>query len=117
MLNIDTFLFEIQASLKKYFAEYRIEFLFKTQKSLKANIYLNKNLFISVRYNTRNERVDFALIQNDQRIFGYDNLKEWHCHPYERPSEHIPCDKPSIDKIISDIKAICAARESGGHYA
>ncbi|MBI5749819.1 MAG: hypothetical protein HZA00_11915 [Nitrospinae bacterium] len=117
MLNIDVFLQQIKASLGKHFIEYRIEFIFKTPKSLKANIYLDKNLFISVRYNIRNERVDFALIQNNQRIFGYDNLKEWHCHPYERPSEHIPCNKPSIDKIISDIKSICATRESGGHYA
>jgi hypothetical protein len=48
----------------------------------------------------------FGLIHNNQRIFGYDNLKEWHFHPYESPSEHILCDKPSIDKIISDIKVV-----------
>ncbi|MFZ3091085.1 MAG: hypothetical protein WA240_10755 [Nitrospirota bacterium] len=105
--DVDAFLSEIKTPLKKYFAEYRFEFLLKTSKSLKANIYLRENLFIAVRYNARNERMDFALIQNNQRIFGYDNLKEWHYHPFENPDEHIPCDKPSMDKIFSDIRKVC----------
>jgi hypothetical protein len=103
-LTVDALLSGIKTSLKNHFTEYRIEFLIRTPKSLKANIYLDKNIFISLRYNARNERIDFALIKDNQRIFGYDNLKEWHYHPYERPSNHIQCNKPSIDKIFSDIK-------------
>ncbi len=115
--NVEAFLSEITSSLRKHFTEYKIEFLLRTPKSLKCNIYFVASLFIAVRYNARNERIDFALIQNNQRIFGYDNLKEWHCHPYENPSAHIPCDKPSIDKIISDIRVICTAiKGSGGHH-
>lgn len=109
--DVDVFLSELEASLKKYFTEYKIEFFVRTSKSLKANIYLSHNLFIAVRYavryNVRNERIDFALIRNDQRIFGYDNLKEWHYHPYGSPSDHFPCNKPPIDKIISDIREVC----------
>jgi hypothetical protein len=104
--NVDTFLSEIEASLKKHFKNFRCEILFKTPKSLKANIILDKDLFIAVRYNARNERTDFALIHNNQRIFGYDNLKHWHYHPFKNPSRHISCDKPSINKIISDIKEV-----------
>ncbi|MEW6417775.1 MAG: hypothetical protein AB1480_06605 [Nitrospirota bacterium] len=115
--NVDSFLSEIKTSLKNYFTESRIEFILKTPKSLKANIHLDENFFIAVRYNARNERTDFALIHNNQRIFGYDNLKEWHFHPYENPSGHIPCEKPSIDKIISDIKIIYDTITSKGqHY-
>jgi hypothetical protein len=72
--------------------------------SLKVNIHLETNNFISIRYNARNGRMDFALISNNQRIFGYDNLKTWHYHPYEDPLSHVPCDPPSIDKILSDTK-------------
>ncbi len=116
-LNVDAFLAEITTSLKKYFTEFKIEFSLRTPKSLKCNIYLEAGLFIAVRYNSRNERIDFALIQHNQRIFGYDNLKEWHCHPHENPSAHIPCDKPSIEKIISDIGVVCTAiKTSGGHH-
>lgn len=104
--NVEAFLLAIDTSLKRHFTVYKIEFILKTPKSLKANIHLAEKFFIAVRYNARNERTDFALIQNNQRIFGYDNLKEWHCHPFDAPSKHIPCDKPSIDKIIADIKKV-----------
>ncbi len=102
----DVFLSEVKTCLKNHFKNFQIEILFKTPKSLKANIILDENLFIALRYNARNERTDFALIHNNQRIFGYDNLKKWHYHPFENPSRHIPCDKPSINKIISDIKEV-----------
>ena len=104
--NVDVFLSEIKNSLKKHFTKYRFEFLIKTPRSLKTNIHLGENFFIAVRYNARNERMDFALIQDNQRIFGYDNLKEWHYHPVETPEDHIPCEKPSIDEIISKIKEV-----------
>jgi hypothetical protein len=106
-LDVEAFLSEVEASLKNHFIGYKIQFLIRTPKSLKANIHLDKNLFIALRYNARNERIDFALIHNNQRIFGYDNLKEWHSHPYENPSDHVLCEKPSLDKIIFDIKKIC----------
>jgi hypothetical protein len=105
-MNTDAFLSEVETSLQKHFIDYKIEFLLRTPKSLKANIHLIENLFIALRYNSRNERIDVALIQGNKRIFGYDNLKQWHYHPLENPDKHIPCDKPSLDKIFSDIKKI-----------
>ena len=104
--NVDVFLSEVKNSLIKHFTEYRFEVLIKTPLSLIANIHIGKELFIAVRYNARNERVDFALIHNKQRTFGYDNLKEWHFHPVENPEDHISCEKPSVDEIISKIKEI-----------
>ena len=101
---IDPFLNNLQDALRKNFAEYRIEYLLKTPKSLKAKIYLSESYFIAVRYNARNGRVEVALIKDDQRIFGCDNLKEWHIHPYEDPSDHVPCAPPTIGKIIHDTK-------------
>jgi hypothetical protein len=98
------FLDDIDKSLKKNFSGYRIEFLLKTPKSLKARVYLDDNCFIALRYNARNNRIDVALIKDERRIFGYDNLKQWHFHPYENPSGHIPCNPPSIEKMISDTK-------------
>jgi hypothetical protein len=116
-LNVEAFLSEVDASLKNHFTGYKIQFLIRTPKSLKANIHLDKDLFIALRYNARNERIDFALIHNNQRIFGYDNLKEWHSHPYENPSRHNICDKPSIDKIISDIRKVYESiKAKRNHY-
>ncbi len=101
---METFLKNLKKSLKKNFPGYRIEYLIRTFQSLKANIHLEENYFISIRYNARNERIDVALISNNRRIFGYDNLKKWHFHPYENPPTHVPCQIPSIDKILSDTK-------------
>jgi hypothetical protein len=98
------FLADINKSVERNFSGYRIEFLLKTPKSLKARVYLDDNCFIGLRCNARNNRIDVALIKNGQRIFGYDNLRQWHFHPYENPSSHIPCSKPSIEKIISGTK-------------
>ena len=101
---MDDFLDKVEKALKENLSEYRIEFLIKTTRSLKARVYLEKNYFIDIRHNSRNDRIDVALIKDNQRIFGYDNLKRWHYHPYKNPSEHIHCDPPSIDKIMSDTK-------------
>jgi hypothetical protein len=103
-----TFLAEITASLKRSFPSYSIEFLLRTPKALKINVQLKEGLFIAVRYNSRNGRTDFALIKDGKRVFGYDNLKEWHYHPSDDPSTHVPCDKPSVDWIISEISRVCA---------
>ena len=59
-----------------------------------------------MRYNARNGRIDFALLYRQKRVFGYDNLKAWHYHPFENPSEHIFCEKPTIEQIISETKAV-----------
>lgn len=93
---------DVEISLRKHFSGCRFEFLIKTPHSLKVKIHIDDDYFIALRYNARNGRFDAALIKDNQRIFGYDNLKQWHYHPYENPSEHIPCAEPSIEKIISD---------------
>jgi hypothetical protein len=107
-LAVEVFLAEISASLSRSFPSYTIEFLLRTPKSLKVNVHLGEGIFIAVRYNARNERMDFALIRDGKRVFGYDNLKEWHCHPSDDPSRHIPCEKPPVDHIISEICRLCS---------
>ncbi len=103
---VESFLKEVIASIVKHFSDYQYEILLKTPKSLKANIHIGQELFIAVRYNARNDRIDFALIYDNKRIFGYDNLKQWHYHPFDNPSIHIPCKEPSIERIISEMKEI-----------
>lgn len=104
--SVDGFFEVVEVELKKRFASYKTEILLQSEKSLKANFRFSSKLFLAVRYNSRNGRMDFALIKNNRRIFGYDNLKQWHVHPYENPDEHVPCEKPGIDKIIADVKSI-----------
>lgn len=64
---------------------------------LKIRIKLRENIFIDIYFNAENDRKDFALIYNNERIFGYDNLKEWHMHP---------CEEPTLKQIFKEISEI-----------
>jgi len=103
-LSVVQFIEELEQSLKENFPFFEMRLLFHTENSFKANILLEKDSFISVRFNSRNGRMDFALIIKNQRKFGYDNLKKWHYHPVSNPDDHIFCEAPSIKKMINDIK-------------
>ena len=81
VITVQEFLVELDLGLKKHFPSHEVEIFLHTPKSFKANVLLSEGIFIAVRYNARNERTDFVLIKNKQRIFGYDNLKHWHYHP------------------------------------
>jgi hypothetical protein len=79
---------------------------------LKIRIELDKDTLIDIFYNPKNDRTDFALIRDSQRIFGYDNLGGWHRHPRENPQDHEPCEEPAISKIFVDMRVIAHSRVS-----
>jgi len=97
---------EVTNALSAAFPSYSTEVLLKSASSLKMNVHLDPTTFIAIRYNARNGRTDFALIRNGERVFGYDNLKEWHCHPAADPIRHIPCNRPTIKEIIAEIRIV-----------
>ena len=106
METVDTFLENLKKAACKYFPNSSIKYILRTDKSLKLNILIEEDIFIAIRYNSRNGRKDFALVSQGNRIFGYDNLKTWHYHPVSNPQEHISCEEPTVDKVISDMKKI-----------
>lgn len=105
-LSVKEFQKEVESALKTNALPFRIQIIIQSPRSFKANFHLYDDVFIAVRYNTRNARMDFALIQNQERIFGFDNLKEWHYHPFENPEQHILCEQPAIEQIIAQIKSV-----------
>lgn len=107
MQDIETFLAELKVILGKYFSDCHVKYLLKTSRSLQANLSINKDTFIAVRYNSRNGRKDFALIHQGQRVLGYDNLKTWHIHPFNAPDTHLPCNEPLMEQIFKEMRAIC----------
>lgn len=74
---------------------------------LKMRINLKDRTFIDIFYNPHNDRTDFALIHNHQRIFGYDNLGGWQRHAVEDPETHTSCTAPPIDRVFQEMKEIC----------
>ena len=113
MQGIETFLVELKVVLNKSFPDSHIKYLLNTPRSLKANVILNADTFISIRYNSRNGRKDYALIYKEQRVFGYDNLKTWHVHPFGASNTHLPCDEPVLKQIFIEIKDICERLAKG----
>lgn len=105
--NIESFVDDLETLLNKYFPNCHLKYLIKTPRALKANIQINRDMFIAIRYNSINGRKDFALINKGQRAFGYDNLKIWHVHPFNTPEIHQPCDsEPTMGQIFIEIRNI-----------
>lgn len=78
----------------------------KRKYLLKVRLELGERTFIDIFYNPKNDRTDFALIHNSQRIFSYDNLGGWHRHPAEEATSHISCDEPSIGQVFQEMKSL-----------
>ncbi len=78
----------------------------KGRYRLTIRVELSAKTFIDIFYNPKNDRTDFALIHENQRIFGYDNLGGWHRHSVEDPQTHTPCDEPLFDQVFQEMKAI-----------
>jgi len=104
--SVEEFIYELEIALHRNIPYFTQETFLHTGQSFKAYFYIRPDLFLNVRYNAVNGRTDVALIHMHERVFGYDNLKEWHYHPFENPKLHIPCDEPSLEFILNEISQI-----------
>ncbi len=73
---------------------------------LRLRAEIDDATFVGVYYSSLTEKKSFTLIRSNNRIFGYDNSRFWHCHPVENPQEHIPCAEPSPDQVFLEISKI-----------
>lgn len=67
---------------------------------LRSRIFLPDALFIDVFYNFETGKIAFALIKDENRIYGADNTGGWHEHPFDGPEKHIPCEPMSIREFL-----------------
>lgn len=107
-MNISTkeFLYELEQSINTYFPYATLEINEFNVLRLKVRIITSSSLFIDVFYGHRKKRVDFALIKDEKRVFGIDNLGGWHYHSVERPNQHERTSEMSIKKIIEQFSKI-----------
>jgi hypothetical protein len=106
--KLDAFLSEIETNTKRFFPQSKHVVVKERLNFLKLRIKLRERMFLDIYFNAENDRKDFALIHKENRIFGYDNLKEWHCHPFDDPKRHIKCENPKIEQIFREIARIVA---------
>ncbi len=54
----------------------------------KIRAALTDKSFVDASYNQETGKTTFAQIRDGVRVFGADNKKDWHWHPYENPQRH-----------------------------
>ena len=60
-----------------------------TKNTVKARLIIRENLYIDLYFNQRYGTTNYALILDDDRIYGRDCYDgNWHLHPYDDPSKH-----------------------------
>jgi hypothetical protein len=64
--------------------------------------------FLRSYFNETTGTIAFALIEQQQRIWGIDcdNRRGWHKHPLHDPTQHSKSDPLSIREIIAELRDI-----------
>jgi len=81
-----------------------IEVLLLDTPVLKLRAHVAMRAFIDVFYNAETGKTSFALIQDGRRIFGTDNTRGWHLHPFDMPESHRPCEEMSFETFLRQVE-------------
>ena len=106
MLSLDALRDELCDLFKKQFPD--VEFTINQRRSvtLEIRIFFTPEVFMESYFNALTGKKSFALVESGKRIWGYDNYRYWHHHPVEHPESHVPCDEPSLKKIVDDVQTV-----------
>lgn len=75
---------------------------------VKGRIQIARDLFLAVYYNEQKGTTAFALIEQEQRVWGidYDKAMKWHRHPLRDTEKHEPIAPQTIPEIIVELKQV-----------
>ncbi len=60
---------------------------------------------INVFYNLATDKIAFALIQKNKRIYGADNAKiDWHYHHFTDPYQYINCEPMTFVAFLQAVE-------------
>ncbi len=73
-------------------------------------------LFLAFYYNQMTGTQAFALVRDEQRLWGidYDNLRGWHEHPVGQPELHVILEAQTISSIIKRLQDAISGAASAG---
>ena len=94
---------QLCALFKKQFPKVEIVIHERRSVILEMRLVFNSEVFLDIYINGLTDKQSFALIENQKRVWGYDNYRYWHQHPIEDSTNHISCSKPSFEKILNDV--------------
>jgi hypothetical protein len=81
-----------------------VELLLLEEPILKCRVYLGSSIFIAVFFNAETIKTSFALIKEGQRIFGADNTRGWHLHPFGNADSHFACEAMSFAAFLDHVE-------------
>jgi len=66
------------------------------------------DVFLRFYYNEVTGTIAFALLEEQQRIWGIDcdNRRGWHLHPPENPTGHVEIDPLPVSEIIARLQDV-----------
>ncbi|MCD4739465.1 MAG: hypothetical protein K8R89_09455 [Anaerolineae bacterium] len=70
------------------------------------------HIFINAFYNVTTGKTAFALVRENQRLYGVDNAKmDWHRHPFDDPTRHVPCAPIRFTDFLTEVEAHYSRKE------
>jgi len=82
---------ETQEALAKVWFVQAVEEIDRARYTLSSRLHIRPALVVQAFVNEQWDLLYFALILDNQRIFGIDReAGGWHVHPYEVPDRHEP---------------------------
>ena len=74
----------------------------------KAYLQGNPTVFLRFYFNSRTGTLAFALIKEEQRIWGidFDNRRGWHLHPLESPAKHEAIMPMTVREIVMALRDV-----------
>lgn len=77
-----------------------IEIQILDEPVVKIKAVVSDDVFINIFYNAETVKYSFALIKNGRRIFGADNARRWHIHPFDNPDNHKEINDISLAEFL-----------------
>lgn len=75
---------------------------------VRGRVLLEDDRFLQVYFNERTGTTAFALIEDEERVWGidYDAVRGWHEHPLGHPEQHRDCDPMMPSDAVEALAAI-----------
>ncbi|MGA9348164.1 MAG: hypothetical protein WBW48_05075 [Anaerolineae bacterium] len=94
------------ATIATYFPTAKVESTERRTAILQVRVTIDEETFADVYFNALTGKKSYALVFHGQRVMGYDNYRFWHYHPFDDPEAHIPCEEPSTEDVIAEMKRV-----------
>lgn len=100
--SVDAFQAKVQDLAGQHFPTSEPEVQEANRLRLKMRVVLSSDMFVDIFYGVSKKRIDFALVKAADRVFGIDNLREWHCHPVGEVEQHEAIEEPTLEDLLGN---------------